>query len=1101
MTAPDYLPIAVRAHTERRTRVNRGNRVRRDTGIVDWRPNALLVFDCETTVDTAQSLLFGCYRYYRVHWRKAGPVLHCIDEGLLYADELPYTTPKGLALLREYVHAHEPAVDTAQTGSSFALRLLSRAQFVDLFYDAAFKGEATVVGFNLPFDLSRIALQWRRADYGRFAGGLRFTLGEYQRSDGSRHGQLWRPQLAIKTIDAKRALIGFLRPARIDPVDRIPRGSADGKPEKEYVYEGSFLDLHTLDYAFSGKSRSLKVACDEWGAPYDERPVEHGKITPDYIDYCREDVDATARLYVAQMREYVRHPITLPPTQAFSAASIGKAYLHAMGIRPVLERQPDFPREQLGYAMVGYYGGRTECHVRRVAVPVVYCDFASMYPTVCALLDVWRLIRSNTIKTTDEDPARLQARLDGLEVDDLFDRSAWPRLRALVQITPDEDILPTRARYGTTRSLGIGLNHYSGAEQWYVLPDIVASTLLTGRAPRILRVLRIDPGPRRQSGLQPTRLRGKVAVDPAATDFFRTVVEQRNRLTDKKSTLGTFLKTLANATAYGIYAEMNRQEPPGRRQRKRQVPITVYGQHTFDVETSAPERRGEYYFPPVACLIASAARLMLALLERRVTDAGGTWAFADTDSMAIVASKAGELVSCPGGPETTSDDRAAIRALSWSTVDQIVQMFTALNPYDSNAVPGSILEVEKVNRHRNGRHRQIHAYAISAKRYALFTLNHGQPTLLTIHELDEADADLETDEEPTLLDVKQHGLGHLLNPADPEDDSRAWIQTLWEQIVRADALNLPAAEPDWLDRPAVTRTTVSTPEILRAFETYNTGKPAHQQIRPYNFLLAAHTATLGHPTGADPERFQLIAPYRRDARQWRKLRWTEYHTGHSYRITTTGQPTPTTARVQTYRDVLADYRTHPEPKSLGPDGKPCDRATVGELRRRHVRPLPPISHIGKETNKHDERQANLGYDPEPLTEYADPKRDVYATLVAPVLGEPPVREIAATTGVSTRTVERARAGHTVRPEARDALTAYAIAYARSRLGAAGITPPRDGLAVLAAYLSHKEASIALARGGDAPVRLCEGPACEQLLTGRQRRWHSDACRQRAKHAA
>jgi hypothetical protein len=126
---------------------------------------------------------------------------------------------------------------------------------------------------------------------------------------------------------------------------------------------------------------------------------------------------------------------------------------------------------------------------------------------------------------------------------------------------------------------------------------------------------------------------------------------------------------------------------------------------------------------------------------------------------------------------------------------------------------------------------------------------------------------------------------------------------------------------------------------------------------------------------------------------------------------------------------------------------------------------------------------------------------VYATLVAPVLGEPPVREIAATTGVSTRTVERARAGHTVRPEARDALTAYAIAYARSRLGAAGITPPRDGLAVLAAYLSHKEASIALARGGDAPVRLCEGPACEQLLTGRQRRWHSDACRQRAKHAA
>lgn len=54
--------------------------------------------------------------------------------------------------------------------------------------------------------------------------------------------------------------------------------------------------------------------------------------------------------------------------------------------------------------------------------------------------------------------------------------------------------------------------------------------------------------------------------------------------------------------------------------------------------------------------------------------------------------------------------------------------------------------------------------------------------------------------------------------------------------------------------------------------------------------------------------------------------------------------------VKTYRDVLGEYRTHPESKSLGPDGQPCNRATAGLLRRRPVK-AAAIHHIGKESNK------------------------------------------------------------------------------------------------------------------------------------------------------
>jgi len=47
------------------------------------------------------------------------------------------------------------------------------------------------------------------------------------------------------------------------------------------------------------------------------------------------------------------------------------------------------------------------------------------------------------------------------------------------------------------------------------------------------------------------------------------------------------------------------------------------------------ETPGPWCFPPLATLITGAARLMLALLERSVRDAGGSYVFCDTDSMAL----------------------------------------------------------------------------------------------------------------------------------------------------------------------------------------------------------------------------------------------------------------------------------------------------------------------------------------------------------------------------------------------------------------------------------------------------------------------------------
>jgi hypothetical protein len=160
----------------------------------------------------------------------------------------------------------------------------------------------------------------------------------------------------------------------------LPEGSETGKPQKSYKFRGHFLDLRTLAFALTDRGHSLESACKAFGVEHGKMKVKrHGKITRKYIDYNRRDVLATCELAEKLLEEYQKHRILLQATRAFSPASIGKGYLRDTGIDPVLRRQRDFPKKFIGFAQSAFYGGRTSAHVRKVAVPVVYTDFLSMY--------------------------------------------------------------------------------------------------------------------------------------------------------------------------------------------------------------------------------------------------------------------------------------------------------------------------------------------------------------------------------------------------------------------------------------------------------------------------------------------------------------------------------------------------------------------------------------------------------------------------------------------------------------------------------------------------------------------------------------------------
>jgi hypothetical protein len=988
------LPLAVRVYPES---PNANQEKQRDRPPRHWHcPNVMLVFDTETRTDATQRLTFGSYRFL-----VAG---QCREEGLFYADDLP---AGDLATLKDYIAIHKADV----ADSKAELRLLTLSEFLDKFHRAAYKSRCLLVGFNLPFDLSRIAGDFASAR-GRFAGGFSLGLWFYRDELGRIRRHQNRPRIGIKHIDSKRALKGFTARNNPDEADLIPEGSETGKPEKGYIFRGHILDLRTLAFALTDESYSLESACEAFGVEHlKQRATRHGEVTEEYIDYNRRDVLATSELPVKLLKEYEKHGLSLQVTKAYSPASIGKAYLREMGIEPILKRQPGFSRKYLGYAQSAFFGGRTSAHIRKVPVPVVYIDFLSMYPTVNGLMRLWRFVIAREIKVVEHCEKQITRLLEEIKNNPacLFDPQTWERLTAFVKVIPDGDILPTRSKYNAaSNDWQVAVNYlYAGEHQaskalWFSLPDVVASVLLTAKIPQIVDAFCIEAHGI-LDGLKATKLYGAIKIDPRKQDFFKRVIEERKRPSSQaiiaeseKKKLDKALKLLANATSYGIYAEMNRKESD----HVINVKCHAIDAQPFTCSIAHPDDTGEYCFPPMASLITGAARLMLALLEHSVTELGGTYAMEDTDSMAIVATENGGLIPCPGSSLKTENNQEPVKALSWKQVQQIADRFASLNPYAKDAVPGSILKIEEDNFDpKTHKQRQLYCLAISAKRYALFMRDSkGDPVLLRDGVNNNADR------------WSEHGLGHLLNPTNLQDEDRDWIAQSWLNIIRK-AQGLSPERLGFEHSPAVGRITVSSPALMRPLTKMNDGKKYEDQIKPFNFLLSCHVSPLGHPIGADPEHFHLIAPYESDPQCWTTKEWIDQYTGKTYRITTT-EPHGNrhTARVKTYGDVLIEYEFHAETKNADSDRNPSGKQSMGLLQRRHIQ-IEQVKYIGKESNVIEDVEAGLAHsEADVYTYYPDPRRDEWETQIRPALKKMPLSVLERETGLSRRMLIYARTG-------------------------------------------------------------------------------------------
>lgn len=910
----DRRPILLRAFVEGASKAFQRNgsaQPNHSQGASEWS----LIFDTETTTDPGQTLRIGfCRVYFRDELR----------HNVLFYD-LSALTAQEFKLVKCFAQSKQ-------------IELMPRDQFVDkIFYKYGYHCRALIIGFNLPFDLSRLAVSHASAR-GVMRGGFSLKLSPLN----------YLPPIQVKHLSKYVSMMRFAAPFR-SPNSRSQLKRGKRTPHKR----GYFLEVRALAAALFSRSFSLSSLAEFLNVKHGKLETDyHGKpLTTAYLEYAERDVLTTWECYRELSRRYDALDLkSTPINRIFSEASIGKANFAEMGIQPWFRVQKDIPRKLLAQIMSAYFGGRSEVRIRREMRQVMLCDFLSMYPTVCTLVGLWSFVIGNGMKWRDG-TAKVKRILKCWTLDELKTQSSWRSLVALVQVVPEADIFPVRAEYNDGADGTIGANYLSSkTELWFTLADCLASQLLSGKPLKVIQAVVFEPG-RPQDGLKTIAVSGNpdYLVDPYKDDFYKRMIELRQVVKGQRDIAAknkrevervkfdveqNALKIATNATSYGIFAEINVSD------RAESGPSRVHAaaSPSFVVEHIKDEQPGRYFHPLLAATITSAARLMLAISERLIHDHGLEWAFCDTDSMAIAK------------PQQMSQKDF------YSKVDQIAAWFSQLNPYDFS---GSILKIEDVNFSlKDLKTREpLFVWAISAKRYALFNTEHRQPIIRK---------------------ASAHGLGQLQAPYDETNPSKMipkprvklekigvahWHHDLWWLITKA-AIN---GHPDEvkldhhsaLRKAAASRYAATTPKSLGWFKQYNENVPYSKKMKPFGFVSAFSEKLLsnGQPLNLNLTRrnssTKPVAPFDKNPSFAAKNAFDRI-TGHPVAIES----------LKTYRQALAQYHLHPEDKFL--NGDSLDR---GITQRRHIQVIG-TDYIGKESNKWED-QYYFGFDYDEEIRYGD----------------------------------------------------------------------------------------------------------------------------------
>ena len=955
--------------------------------IPQWAPYAL-VLDCETTIDLYHELNFCWWRFCELVDDK----YVVKNEGVFWRDDLPI--PK-IQLIRKYARSQRADV---VAGGVPEIRCESRAEFMNGIFHEAIRMGASIVNLNLAFDLSCIVEEMRPSKSldGGWTG-IPWPNATYPDEEGN---QYYRPCIRFIPKDSR---VTFMR---------LSGGPGCEPTIRRYC----FLDLGALGWALRNVHGSLEWYGKSFNLPPENlKDSDHeptGEVSKDELSYGRQDVRASVALLNAMKSEFDGFGLKdLKPERCTSPASITKAMLGQMEIVPPLQKFRVSDKYQ-GRAMMAYFGGRSEAHIRHEEIPCVVTDVTSEYPTCAALLGIWDLLTAESVEIRNC-TATAKRVLAGATLDSLLDPAMFRTLAFFARMKPTGNSLPIRAIYDGREDSNttIGINHlHSENPLWFAGPDLAAAALLDGRPPEIEEAFCLIPKGKQK--LKEITLGGRL-FDPATEDFFRFVIEQRSKL-PKTHPHYLLLKIIANSL-YGVFAQLDKKTVG---KNSRATIYVVSGDYNFTQKTHVLEKPGHWAFPPAAALITSGGRLLLALLEKMAMNKGGTYVLTDTDSMFFVSTKRGGSIECEGGPSMLPDGRKAVRALRWKEVDEICGRLGSLNPYDPKVVD-RLLKTESINNNRAGKQVPLNVFCVASKRYEVHRN--------AIRDLVEC-AELIDDFDVEIIKASQHGLGTYFVPdkrpryvhpdcGDGKTTYPRYLAEIWADILRqwGETLNDPVElrqarnqrQFPFAELPAMRKVRISTPNILRAMRRHDS-----KAARAYNFCQSP----VLHRMKNTSTPLALVGAFSKRPEEWLAQEYVDIKTGEKIRLGATRHGE--IVRPATLSDVSNIHWRHPEPKFLGPDGQPCSEFTRGVLSRRTIHAGEP-RFWGKEVERRIEggeydleasQIRPIEYQPGkgPVTRMADADKIERAKAW-------PKKLLARKAGVSRNTVKAYLAGKLVRP--------------------------------------------------------------------------------------
>jgi hypothetical protein len=290
MAAPITLPVATRAWCIRDTR-KAGGKSASPTPVPRSepapRPARFIAFvtECaaaatgsmpgfgdERWAREGQALLYGCAVIGRTaDWQIEREVL-------LYPDDMPES---GLAVLHQFIEqrTYRRGARPQKEGDAepdliwrnergVIVELLPLSRFRKLFYWVAYRDRALIVGFNLPFELTRLAAFWHEVKRGRNAGGWHLDLWTYRDPVTGKEWPSagWRPGVILKRNAPDVVFIQFTG----------RRADSDGSGGSRY--HGEFLDLSNLAHALTARHWTLPEAVKAFTGDVLDNNIDRGRI-------------------------------------------------------------------------------------------------------------------------------------------------------------------------------------------------------------------------------------------------------------------------------------------------------------------------------------------------------------------------------------------------------------------------------------------------------------------------------------------------------------------------------------------------------------------------------------------------------------------------------------------------------------------------------------------------------------------------------------------------------------------------------------------------------------------------------------------------------